>query len=396
MIGYSGIFLFSTIANSPVEILGALVLAAWILSGRFLADTKVWLKSATALPVTGMVLLPWIGLLYTPSPAGGLSTAVRGYYWLYPIALAQLMEYERSPDLFVNLLLAGLFMNSVASFLQVAHFLPLRYGTPSGFLGISSPWITYTLLLTLGICIASFYFRKAVGKKAKIIYALLMIQFFVAIGFVGGRSGYVAFILLAPLLVYNLTGRKHLGRIIILSTLMVAALFTFPVVQSRFSQARTDLVLYTQGNVNTSVGLRLHMWTIAFAEIRSHPLSGIGTSGFKRIWEQDKKDRSLPVYDHPHNSFLYMLVSFGIPGLAVFCWLLFVMLKAGWKAFDSVMGFSLFVFTLIFVIGSLTDTQLLVFPTAILLILFSGVAAALEAQQTRGRPGIAQKEDVKA
>ena len=63
MSGYAGMFLSSTIANSPVEICGAFVLTVWILSGRFLPDTRLWLKSAPALPIIGMILLPWIGLL---------------------------------------------------------------------------------------------------------------------------------------------------------------------------------------------------------------------------------------------------------------------------------------------------------------------------------------------
>lgn len=378
MSGYAGMFLSSTIANSPVEICGAFVLTVWILSGRFLPDTRLWLKSAPALPVIGMILLPWIGLLYAPSPADGLSTASRGYYWLYSIPLISGLKSQKFPTLCIHLFLAGLFLNSIASFLQIARLLPLRYGTPSGFLGVSSPWITYTLLLTAGMFVASFYFKQSDSTKGRLVYAFLMLQYFITIGFVGGRSGYVAFILLSPLLVYNLTGRKHLLRIIILSSIVVSALFTFPVVQGRFAQVRKDLVLYSQGNVNTSVGLRLHMWDITFDQIKAHPISGIGTNGFKRIWENNKEDRSLPFFDHPHNSFLYMLVSFGIPGLVVFCWLLFEMLKTGWRSFDSPVGFSLFVFTLIFIIGGLTDTQLLVFPTAILFILFSGFAAASE------------------
>jgi len=378
LIGYSGMFFFSMIANSPVEICGALILAVWILSGRCLPDTKTWLKSAPAIPVIGLVLLPWIGLLYTPSPQDGLRIAVRGYYWLYSIAIIGVLNSRKSADLFIHMFLAGLFLNTLSSFLQIVHVLPLKYGTPSGFLGISSPWISYTLLLTAGICIASFYLRQANSYKERTAYSFLMLVYFIIIGFVGGRSGYVAFILLSPLIVYNLIGRKHLGRIIIFSTLIVSILFTFPVVQTRFTQVKNELILYSQGNVNTSVGLRLNMWIVTFNEIKSHPLLGIGTSGFENIWEHNKQDKSLLTFDHPHNSFLYMLVSFGLPGLAVLCWLLFAMLKAGGRALDSALGFSLFIFTLTFIIGSFTDTQLLVFPTMILFILFSGFAAVLD------------------
>ncbi len=377
MSGYAGMFFFSTIAHSPVEICGAIILAVWILSGRFVKETGAWLASPPAWAVIGMTLLPWLGLLYTAAPVDGLGIAASGYRWLYCIPLAGIVRERKQSDLFIKLFLAGLLMNTLLSFLQIAGVFPLRYGTPSGFLGISSPWITYTLLLTSGICIASFYFKHATGKKARLAYAFLMLQYFITIGFVGGRSGYVAFILMSPLLVYNLINGKYLGRIIIFSALAIAVLFTFPVVQERFAHIRKDMVLYSQGDINTSLGLRLHMWAIALNEIKSHPVAGIGTNSFKELWENNKQGKSLPFFDHPHNSFLYMLVSFGIPGLIVFCRLLFLMLKKGLGAFGAPSGFSLFVFTVIFIIGSLTDTQLIVFPTTILFILFSGIAASL-------------------
>ena len=47
---------------------------------------------------------------------------------------------------------------------------------------------------------------------------------------------------------------------------------------------------------------------------------------------------------------------------------------------------------LIFIIGGLTDTQLIVFPTAILFILFSGFAAALDEQQM-GMSTLQKSED---
>lgn len=73
-----------------------------------------------------------------------------------------------------------------------------------------------------------------------------------------------------------------------------------------------------------------------------------------------------------------MTVSYGIFGLAAFCWLLFVMLKKGWAGRNSAQGFAVLAFTAVFIIGSLTDTQVLPFATATALPLFAGLSEAID------------------
>jgi O-antigen ligase len=375
--GYLGMFFFLPIATSPTVICGVFVLGVWIISGKFLRDITTWQNSKIVLPVIILIVLPWTGLMYTPLPADGFPVALKTHYWLYAIAIAPVITPRRQPDLIIKMFLLGLSLNSAISILQFAGLVHLKKGLATGLLGGSSAHIPYSLLLTIGILIASFYFLKAQSKRERLLYISAMIQYFATIGFTGGRSGYVALIVLSPFIVYNIIGQQHIVKILIVSVIAVSFLFSFPVVQSRFLKAKEDIVLYTQGNVNTSIGLRFHMWEIALSEIKKNPILGIGTAGFKKSWELHKKDPSLPFYDHPHNSFLYMMVSFGIVGLVAFCTLLFVMLKRGWKCRDSALGFAVFTFTTVFIVGSLTDTQVLPFATAIALPLFTGVSEAL-------------------
>jgi O-antigen ligase len=376
--GYSGMFFFLPVATSPAVICGVAVLAVWVLSGRFLRDMGLWCRSDIALPVMLIVVLPWVGLLYTPSPEDGFPVAMKSHYWLYAVALAPLLSSRRRPDLPVKMFLAGLSLNSLISLFQFGGVVPLKKGLATGLLGGSSAHIAYSLLLATGILMVSFYFSRAQQQRGRILYGTLMFQYVLTIGFTGGRSGYVALIILSPLVVYNLIRQRHIGKMLIVSGVAVSLLFAFPVVRSRFMQAKEDIMLYGQGTVNTSLGLRLHMWEIAFSEIKRHPLSGIGTAGFRQSWEIHKKDPSLPFIDHPHNSFLYMIVSFGVLGLVAFCWLLFVVLKRGWKGRDSPLGFAVFAFTAVFTIGSFTDTQVLPFATALAFPLFTGMSEAVE------------------
>jgi O-antigen ligase len=376
--GYAGMFFSVPLATSPTVICGVFVLSVWVISGRFIKDFSMWRNSRILLPVIILAILPWIGLLYTPSLQDGLGIARKSYYWFYAAALAPVLTMRKQSDLIIKMFLAGLWLNSAISICQFARIVPLREGVATGLIGGSSSWIAFSLLLTTGIVIASFYFLKAQSKRERLLYLFLMLQYFVTLGFVGGRSGYLALIVLSPLIACNIIGQRHFAKILIVSIVAVALLFSFPTVRSRFAKAAEDIELYQQGNVNTSVGLRFHIWEIAIKEIKRSPFLGVGTAGFQKSWEIYKEDPALPFISHPHNSFLFVMVSYGILGLLAFCQLLFLMLCRGWKHRGKPLGFAVFAFTMVFAIGSVTDTEIIVFATATALPLFAGIAGAID------------------
>lgn len=377
--GLAGMFFFLPVATSPTVICGAVVIAAWIVSGRFPADLRSWWKSDIGLPIFLMILLPWIGMIYTPVPEDGISLALKTHYWLYAMVIPPAALAEKKPDRMIKMFLAGLSFNSTVSLLQFIGVVPLKKGAATGLLGGSSTWIAFSLLLTVGILVASFYFFKSGSKKERALYSCLMVLYFVVLGFTGGRSGYIALIVLSPFVVFNIMGRRHYIKILAVCIVGVAFLFASPVVRSRFAKAKEDIMLYKKGDVNTSLGLRFHMWEIAWSEIEKNPLSGVGTAGFKKSWEANKKDPSLPFIFHPHNSFIFMQVSYGILGLAAFCRLLWIMVKKGWKGRGTPLGFAVFAFTVTYIIGSLSDTEVIVFATAIALPLFAGISGSVNA-----------------
>jgi O-antigen ligase len=373
--GFCGMFFFLPVMTPPTAYCAVLVAVVWILSGRFLRDIPSFWNTGIALPVTVFVLLPWVGLFYAPHFSEGFRVAWKTRYWILPIAMLPVLSLRKRPDILLKMFLAGLSLNSVIAMLQYAGVLKGE-GFATGLVGGASPWISFSLLLTTGILVASYYAARAGSVKDRATYVAAVVLFFITLGCVGGRSGYLALIILFPLMVYNILGQKHLLKIVLVSAVGITLLFAFPLVRARVSRAVQDIEMYRQGKIDTSLGLRFRMWGIALEEIKSHPVIGMGTAGFREAWHKNKGDPSLPFYDHPHNSFIYMMVSFGLPGLFSFCWLLFVMLKRGWRGRNSPVGFAVFVFTVVFIIGSMTDTELYPFSMATALPLFLGMSEA--------------------
>jgi O-antigen ligase len=369
------LFFFISFATSPAVIAGGLAIGIWLLSGKCFQNRHQWLNQSWTAPVFFFMLLPWLGLLWTNDMTAGLKIATKSYYWLYAFILASSGFPQKTARKLLKAFIAGLGFICVLSLLQFTGILTHTKALPS--ILTEAPGIaTASLMLVFGIMVVSFFFSKAAGFKLKVFWASLMLLFFVTLALSHGRAGHLAFVLLLPLLLYTLTGRKAVILLVPISLALAGALLFSPVVQNRISMAMNDIKEYQQTNPNTSVGLRLHMWKGALRIIGENPVLGVGTGGYALAMKKYEPPQLLPefhVLSHPHNSFLYMAVSFGIPGTLSLIWLLYVFLDYGWRNRAILAGFSVFSFGLILIIGSMTDTQILCLGTAKMFALLMGM-----------------------
>lgn len=65
---------------------------------------------------------------------------------------------------------------------------------------------------------------------------------------------------------------------------------------------------------------------------REHPLLGVGTMDLADAYRRHMPPGAVHVHGHMHNIFLQVLVTRGIAGLAVFCWLLFAVFRIAARA----------------------------------------------------------------
>ncbi len=373
-----GMFFSVSIGTTPLAIFGALTLLLWISSGRFFKDSRyLWLKKRKIfLPVLVFIAIPWIGLIYTEDLSTGLDFARKSYYWLYAFAIASLSFSHYSPKTFLKAFLAGLTITSLISILQFIDLIPMRAWLPTVFGGIRS--IIAPPLLVLGILVASFYYFKENKLKQRMLILFLMLLFLFTLSISRGRAGYLAFIVLSPFIAYNLFRQKHIFKVAAISILMVGALFLSPVVQHRLDQTMSGIRLYFEGNPQTNVGLRFHMWKGAGRIFMESPIAGVGTGGWWLSMErlddpalQDAKFRD------PHSDFFHVAASHGIVGLISLGWLLTIMLKVGWKHRRTAIGYSIFSYGLVLLICGLFATLIPKPGTGILFALCIGLCATI-------------------
>jgi len=343
-------------------------LALWIFSGKFIKDRERWLDQDWIRPVVLFMLLPLAGLLWSGDTETGLKFAKKSYYWLYPFAIASIYRDDHT-EMLIRAFLAGLTLTAVAAILQEIGVLPMTKGYAAGYMS----HISYSLLLVFGLLLLSFYFRRTKHRRSKVYLSLLMLVYLFSLSVNIGRIGYLAFAIVSPWILYNMLGQRHVLKIAAAALAGIAVLSFSSIVQERTRTAVNEVKLYYSGSKATSVGLRLHMWNGALKIILKRPLIGVGTGGYKQAMEKYRDDPKLPDFVHPHNSFLYMAVSYGIVGLASFIWLLAVFIKRGWRSRDTIEGFSILSFGIVLIIGSMTDTQILSVATGMMFALLTGI-----------------------
>ena len=350
------LFLFIPVAKSPSIIAGISALAVWFLSGKFIKDRKKWLEQKWILPVLAFLILPWAGLLWTEDPGVGINFAKSSYVWFFPPMIASIhFNGTIKKESLLRAFLVGLSFTALLSVVQFLGVLPKKNGLPIGLLsGLAHG--TLSLFLVFGILIVSFYFKNATTTRAKLLTLTLLVFYCVDLSLVQGRTGLLAFILLSPIISYNLLGTKHILFIILASISILVFLAASPTVRERINLIKTDIEQYSNDNPDTSIGARFYMWKFSKDIVIEHPVIGAGTGGFKVLWKTGKPDEISHYFNTPHNTFLYVASSFGLIGLVPLTWLFITLFRFGLYNRNNIVGFSVLIFSLVFFVGSFTNT----------------------------------------
>lgn len=395
---FCGAFFVMPMGTSPFTILGGLALLTWLFSGEFLRQRRNYIREPWFFPVVAVIALTFAGLIWSADPSGlGIKYAKKAHYWLYAFAVASVGFSKHPAQNLIKAFLLGLFINALAGFLQLADMLPRfsEYGK-TAYTGFYGGYNTLAILLILGMMTASFLFRSATASKEKIVYVSLIPVYIFHLALLEGRGGYLAFLILLPVILFQLFHGKRVLYIVLAYILVVVLIASSPVVQFRTGQAVESLRSHFNAEADVFSGKkysgymdRIYMWRWAIDLFLEHPLIGVGTGGYTQSILQGGGGRGIA---HPHNNILYVAVSYGILGLIIFGWLFWVLLKAGWRNRDDPVGFFILSSTLVILVGGLTDTHILDAGGAFLLAVTTGLLASLPSSETIHHRGTEKTE----
>ena len=370
-------FLSMPLGSSPPVICGGLGALIWIASGKPIKLWRTYVGQSWFRPVAVLIVLPWIGLLYTPDPAGfGIAFAKKTHYWLYAFVVAAIPFTRFSFDRLIHAYLLGLAVNALVAILQFIGIFPmmniLAYGLGLGY----STMATY---LVLGILMASLYFRDNKDPKKRILYGLLMGGYFFHLIILGGRAWFLTLLLVSPLILRNLFGRARILKMSLAYAAIFGIVLLSPIVRDQISRSIDQIKYHLNRDPNLAWGKeyhikenRLYMWRGATEIFLENPIVGVGTGGFPVVLHE-RGDPDWPHANHPHNNFLYMAVSFGVIGIVALTWFFWEIFRNSWQERHTHLGYFVFATALVIFINGMFTSEIVDAATAFLLALATGL-----------------------
>lgn len=364
-------FLLPTGTAPPLISIG-LAFLIWAASGKAVNIIAV-IKQSWFFPVIPFLVLPWIGLLYSQNIELGMDYALKTKYWITLFITAGIVLDEKRLYILLKWFWAGLLMGAVLALIQ---FIGLMAPFKMGHLGFGIVHTLVSMYLIIGILTASFYFKKTEPWKGKLILIFLILSFLFHLTVLRGRSGYLIFGIVAPLVANNLMYRFSIKIKIMVSVILICCLLLSPVVRKvvngtviKFNNQKEKIL---RGE-NVKDFPRVFITREALNILIAHPFIGIGTGSLT----EPTKEKGHKV-THPHNNILYMGVSFGFLGILAYFWFFWKMFKISWDSRKTSLGFFVFSTCSVLFLGGMFDTQILNTGTFLFLTATYGMISHLE------------------
>ena len=375
---------FIVLSTSAVSVLAILILLLWLFEGDFVEKLSEIIHNPVALSVLGLLTVLTLGLLWSPDVSAGLDVIkARWKLAMLPVFLTSVDTSHRRRYLYF--FVAGVCVAMVMTYL--AWFDILHYAdVTTTHLTKKNSHVVYNPLLAFGIYLVAheaLWGNRKTGQRVglSVLGVIMTLNMFIT----EGRIGQLVFFILLILLIFQVFHRQRIKAFFVISlvvpALFAASYYLSPVFRHRVKMACQEVHQFHE-NPNTSVGLRLLFWQNSYAIIHQHPVLGIGTGGFSSSYfSQNKKMKSFHIStDNPHNQYLLVTATLGIPGLVALLSIFIVMFRQAWSVNDEWCRVR-FAFPLFFLTIMLTESYLKVFETAFLFSLFSAVLFNVSVQK---------------
>jgi len=228
-------------------------------------------------------------------------------------------------------------------------------------------------MVALGFYLSGLFAFKAKGWQRMIYFTLMMLTSYQLLFINTGRTGYVVYCILAVLLLMQKLTFKRAVLAVVLFIIGIAAVYQVSTtMQLRVNDLINEVKSLEKNNPNTSFGYRIQFHNYSKSLLAKHPLTGIGTGGFKYSFSQDNP---VPGWgtdlSDPHSQYWMTLSEQGIIGLVLLLGFLFSLLVTSFQLTETkpiIIGV-----LASFCAGSFSDTILCYSTAGYLLIVMSAL-----------------------
>jgi O-antigen ligase len=328
----AGLYLFAfslPVSHVPAQFGIAFAFLGWLLDGLINGRWRVRRHIVFA-PLIFYILWNILTAAISARPLHSLG-AVADNEWALVIML---MLFWTADDvkLLSNLVYTFLATSALASIyalwqmiagVELYRGLPL---TPMGW-GFYRSVGFYGFYLTFAAFAMTVFFLATafwVERKTKLrwLFGGLAVTSFLAVVATFARSIWLSFAAAIPLFAFTRSRKTGLIVTTALFIVVAAGILTVPAIRFRVA----SIVDISQNET------RLNLWTTALRIAEDHPVTGVGEDNWDYVFDRYRVEGYYDTIVHPHNDYLTVLVSSGVPGLLAFLAIWGVTLVAGFRA----------------------------------------------------------------
>jgi O-antigen ligase len=314
-ISHAGILLFAfsiPISHVPAQFGIAIAFLGWLGEGLFKKNWAVhWHPMFWGL----IVYLAWnlIASGFSERPAHSLG-AVLDNEW--PLLIMLMLYWTVDDEEVLNRIIHVFLLASTAAVLyslwQVVGGVELYRGKPLDPMGWGFYRVVgfYGFYLTFAaFAMTTFFFASSFSLEFKKWYTTVLAGLsFLAVLSTFARSIWLSFLAAIPIFAFT-RGRK--AGIIVTSVLLIVIIGGIVAVPALRYRAES---IIEPGQNET----RLNLWKTAVRVAQDHPVVGVGEDNWDLVFERYRVEGYYDTTVHPHNDYLTVLVSSGVPGLLAF------------------------------------------------------------------------------
>lgn len=369
----------SRATNSLFVVLMILLL---ILQGNYKKHFEILKGSSFAIAIFSLIAFTTLSLLWTQNLDTGLNAKMLYLYWIAIFAIALNVKTEQIFPIITAFVL-GMVVSEILSYGMFFELWTIKghgkeYPSPFMMHIDYSIFLAFTAVILLNRLLTDRYTQK---EKWIILFFFLTISGNLFIN--DGRTGQLAFItgiFTTVFLHYRLTLKSIFISLFLIIVIFTSAYTLSDKFQSRVQAAQNDIKKITKGQLNSSWGMRVAMYTVATDIFKENPLIGVGVGDYTDAAAEAlaKNDHGfhknvvafIPKY-HFHSQYLNVLVQGGFIALMLLLTVFYQFTKLSIST-PELKELSLLIVVL-FLVGFIPEPLLMKQFTNILFILFAGL-----------------------
>jgi O-antigen ligase len=323
------------ISTSLDNILLALLLALWLLEGRFREKVSAALDNPIVIPALMLFVIYVLGLFYGVATwHDALGSLKKAANLLLILVMIPIFKEEKLR----HFAIWG-FLGAVSLTMLLSYLIWVGVIEPNNFFKgdqdepvVFKLRITHSLLMAYAAYLFLLKARQCISKPSGILFGVLALAALYNVFFmVASKTSYIVALALVVYFIVSHWSWRSTGIAVLFLMILFGTIYKLP---SSTPHQRV-LLMYNEAKQwqpgqsdHSSTGDRLEFLTNSLRLIRENPIWGAGTGGFKGAYASLVKDTKMDPSDNPHNEYLMVTVQTGVMGLGLMLWLF----AAQWRA----------------------------------------------------------------